>query len=164
MAKAKGNRKSAPTPSRARKKPAKRRTSAQNRRPAKRHEKVDAAIVRLESGNGSAGRGGGPRGHYWHIHLADTRVGYVYINELEESPFGKHASIQIHINQTHRGRGIGSVAYRLACEQSVHDVVIATMRKSNLASKHAAAQAGFKVVEDIKIPQLAMRWTRSQQQ
>jgi hypothetical protein len=169
MAKEKGKGKSSPKPSRARKKPAKRRpakgsASAQSRRPVKYHEKVDAAIVHLEAGKGSAGRGGGPGGHYWHIRLADTRVGYVYINELDESPFGKHASIQIHINQTHRSRGIGSVAYRLACEQSVHDVVIATMRKSNLASQHAAAQAGFQVVEDIKIPQLAMRWTRSQQQ
>jgi RimJ/RimL family protein N-acetyltransferase len=83
---------------------------------------------------------------------------------LDEAPFGEHASIQIHINQTHRGRGIGSVAYRLACEQSGNDEVIATMRKSNLASQRAAAQAGFKVIEDMKIPQLAMRWTRSQQQ
>ena len=169
MARAKEKGGNPPKPSRARKKPVKRRpakgtASAKSRRPAKHQEKVDAAIVRLEAGKGSAGRGGGTGGHYWHIHLVDTRVGYVYINELDEAPFGKHASIQIHINQTHRGRGIGSLAYRLACEQSVHDVVIATMRKSNLASQHAAAQAGFKVIEDMKLPQQAMRWTRSQQQ
>ena len=91
-------------------------------------------------------------------------MGYVYINVLDESPFGKHASIQIHINQTHRGRGIGSLAYGLACDRSGHDEVIATMRKSNMASQHAAAQAGFKVIEDMKIPQLAMRWTRSRHQ
>jgi hypothetical protein len=148
----------------ARRRPVKRSASAQDRRPAKRLERVDPAIMRLEAGKGSADRGGGPGGHYWHIHLGETRVGHVYINMLDEAPFGEHASIQIHINQTHRGRGIGSVAYRLACEQSGNDEVIATMRKSNLASQRAAAQAGFKVIEDMKIPQLAMRWTRSQQQ
>lgn len=146
-----------------RRRPAKRSTASKERRPSKHLDKVDPASVTLEAGKGSTDRGGGPGGHYWHIHLFDTRVGYVYINELDEAPFGKHASIQIHINQTHRGRGIGSVAYRLACEQSVHEVIIATMRKSNLASQRAAAQAGFKVIEDIKIPQKAMRWTRSQQ-
>ena len=144
--------------------PGEKKYDAQSRRPATRHKKVDPASVRLEPGKGSAGRGSGQDAHYWHIHLDETRVGHIYINVLDEAPFGKHASIQIHINQTHRGRGIGSVAYRLACEQSGHDVVIATMRKSNLASQRAAAQAGFKVVEDMKIPQLAMRWTRSQQQ
>jgi L-amino acid N-acyltransferase YncA len=167
MAKTKGKGSRPPKPSRARKKPAKRRPvkrskSEQDRRPAKHQEKVDAAIVRLEAGKGSAGRGGGSGGHYWHIHLAETRVGYVYINVLDEAPFGKHASIQIHINQTHRGRGIGSVAYRLACEKSSHDEVIATMRQSNVASQRAAVQAGFKVIDDMKIPQLAMRWNRLQ--
>lgn len=150
---------------RARKKPAKRRpvkrnAGAQNRRPRTPRTKVDPATVRIEAGKGSAGRGGGPGGHYWHIYVGETRVGYVYINVLDEPPFGKHASIQIHINQTHRGRGIGSVAYRLACEESSHNEVIATMRKSNTASQRAAAHAGFKLIEDTKIPQLAMRWTR----
>lgn len=145
----------------AKRRPAKRRATSQDRRPSKRLEKVDPGSVRLEAGKGSTDRGGGPGGRYWHIHLGDTRVGHVYINMLDEAPFGEHASIQIHINQTHRGRGIGSVAYRLACEQCGHDEVFATMRKSNIASQRAAAQAGFKVIEDMKIPQLAMRWTRA---
>jgi hypothetical protein len=168
MATGSGKRQSPPKPSRARKKlakrrPAKRSARAQSSRPAKEHKKVDPGSVRLEPGRGSAGRGAGPGGHYWHIYLIETRVGYVYVNALDEAPFGKHASIQIHINQSHRGRGIGSVAYRLACEQSGHDEVIATMRKSNVASQSAAAQAGFRVIDDMKISQLAMRWTRSRQ-
>lgn len=150
---------------RARKKPAKRRLAkrnagAQDRRPRTPRTPVDPATVRIEAGKGSAGRGSGPGGHYWHIYVGETRVGYVYINVLDEPPFGKHASIQIHINQTQRGRGIGSVAYRLACEQSRHDEVIATMRKSNTASQRAAAHAGFQVIEDAEITQLAMRWRR----
>jgi len=167
MAKAKGKEKNLPKPTRARNKPAKRisvkrvATTKNRRRPTKHQEKVDAAIVRLEPGKGSTGRGGGAGGYYWHIYLVDTRVGFVYINELDEAPFGKHASIQIHINQTHQGRGIGSLAYRLSCEQSAHDVVIATMRKSNFASQNAASRAGFKVIQDMKLTQQAMRWTRS---
>lgn len=148
----------------AKKRSAKRSTSAEDRRPRKRLERVEQASVRLEAGRGSAGRGSGPGGHYWHICFRETRVGYVFINVFDEAPFGKHASIQIHINQTHRGYGIGSVAYQLACEQSGHDEVIATMRKSNVASQRAAARAGFKAIEDVKVSQLAMRWTRSQQQ
>src|SRR5262245_18745601 len=140
MATARGNKKGSATPARRRRRrPAKRNAVAQDRRPAKRQKKVDPAAVRLGSGKGSAGRGSGPGGHYWHIYLGETRVGYVYINVLDETPFGKHASIQIHINQTHRGRGIGRVAYRLACEQGGYDEVVATMRKSNVASQRAAA-------------------------
>jgi RimJ/RimL family protein N-acetyltransferase len=83
----------------------------------------------------------------------------VYINVIEEAPFAQHASIQIHINQMHRGRGVGKIAYRLACEQSGHDTVVAHMRKSNVPSQRAAAAAGFVLVDDPTITQLAMRWT-----
>jgi len=145
------------------KRPARRYLPPNSRVPTKRREQVEPNKVRLEAGKGSSGRGSGPGGHYWHIYLDDARVGYVYINALDEPPFGKHASIQIHINGTHRGRGIGRVAYNLACEQSGHDEVIATMRKSNLASQRAAAQAGFSVIEDVKFSQMAMRWTRKPQ-
>jgi RimJ/RimL family protein N-acetyltransferase len=94
------------------------------------------------------------------VYAADKRAGYVYINVIDEPPFGRHPSIQIHINQSLRGRGIGKVAYRLACEQSRHDVVIAHMRKNNTASQRAAAAAGFVIVNDTTITQLAMRWSR----
>lgn len=121
---------------------------------------VDPNTIRLVAGKGSPVRGGGPYGHYWHIYTGERRAGYVYINLIDEPPFGKHASIQIYINQALRGRGIGKVAYRLACEQSQHDVVIAHMRKNNIASQRAAAAAGFVVVNDPRLSQLAMRWTR----
>lgn len=121
---------------------------------------VEPSTVRLVAGKGSYEQGGGPDGHYWHVYTGETRAGYVYINVIDEPPFGRHASIQIHVNQTLRGRGVGKVAYRLACEQSRHDVVIAHMRKNNVASQRAAAAAGFVVVNDPTITQLAMRWTR----
>ncbi len=131
------------------------------KRPAAAKSPIDPNTVRLVSGKGSPERGGGAGGHYWHIYAGDTRAGHVYINVIDEEPFGKHASIQIQVNKTLQGQGIGKVAYRMACEQSDHDVVFAHMRKNNLASQKAAAAAGFVVVNDPAISQLAMRWERN---
>ena len=124
-------------------------------------ERVDPKNVRLERGKGSRSRGGGPGGGYWHIHAGDRRVGFVYINVIDEPPFGEHASIQIQINKSDQGRGIGGVAYRLVCEASGHDVIYAHMRKSNIASRRAAEEAGFVVIEHPAVRQLAMRWERN---
>jgi hypothetical protein len=121
---------------------------------------IDPASIRLVVGTGSTDRGAGPGGHYWHIYAGDIRAGHVYINVIDEEPFGNHASIQIQVNKNLHGRGIGKVAYQMACEQSSHDVVVAHMRKSNIASQKAAGAAGFVVVNDPAITQLAMRWTR----
>lgn len=112
-------------------------------------------------GRGSPGRGGGHDGKYWHVHVGEERVGHVYLNVIDAEPVGVHASIQIQLNAASRGRGIGRVAYRLASEQSGHDVVYAHMRKSNVASRRAAEHAGFEVVEDPKVSQLLMRWIRA---
>jgi RimJ/RimL family protein N-acetyltransferase len=122
---------------------------------------VDPSSIRLERGKGSAGRGAGAGGRYWHIYQGDERVGNVYVNEIDEAPLGRHASLQIQINKAHQRRGIGKVAYRLASEDSGHDVVYAHMRKSNAGSRRAAQAAGYEVVEDDRIGQLLMRWTRS---
>jgi RimJ/RimL family protein N-acetyltransferase len=116
--------------------------------------------VRLEEGKGSRGRGEGPGGHYWHIHVGDRRVGNVYINLIDEEPVGLHASIQIQINKAQQGRGIGKIAYRLASEQSGHDTVYAHMRKSNVASRKAAEAAGYTSINDERVRQLLMRWNR----
>lgn len=121
------------------------------------HERVSEAQVRLERGRGSAGRGAG--GNYWRVLLDDKRAGHVFINDVDDDELGPHASIQIHLNEKSRGRGVGSVAYRLACEQSRYDVVYAHMRKSNTPSKRAAENAGFREV-DGEFRQLVMRWER----
>jgi len=122
---------------------------------------VDPSEIHLVQGKGSKGKGGDPGGHYWHIYVRETRAGFVFINSIDEKPFGKHASIQIKINTKLQNRGIGRVAYRLACEKSTYDTVFAHMRKSNLASKKAAEAAGFQVFRDHEISQLAMVWKRS---
>jgi RimJ/RimL family protein N-acetyltransferase len=122
---------------------------------------VDQSEIHLVQGKGSKGKGGDPGGHYWHIHVRETRAGFVFINWIDQKPFGTHASIQIKINTKLQNRGIGRVAYRLACEKSTYDTVFAHMRKSNLASKRAAEAAGFQVVSKDKISQLAMVWKRS---
>jgi hypothetical protein len=121
---------------------------------------VDPKDVRLERGTGGAGRGGGPGGGFWHIYVSDTRAGSVYINMIDEPPIGKHASIQIRVNQTWQGRGVGRVAYRLASEASDHNTVYAHMRKSNLASRASATHAGYLPIEDESVRQLIMVWKR----
>lgn len=105
--------------------------------------------IRLVVGKGSAEAGSGPGGEYWHIFEGSKRVGKVFVN-VTETPQGKHASLQIFINKTDQGRGIGSQGYRLACAQSKHRTLYAYMRKSNTASIRAAEKAGF--VVDTKNP------------
>ena len=80
---------------------------------------------------------------------------------IDEEPFGKHASIQIFLNKQAQGKGIGRIAYRMACEESEHDELYAHMRKSNEASKRAALAAAFEIVEDERINQFVMLWKRN---
>jgi len=145
-------------------KPVKRRSSAPSTanasvrtgtRPA-----VEPADVRLERGPGGSGRGGGPGGAYWHIYVGVARAGNVYINVIDEPPLGEHASIQIQINKSWQGRGVGRIVYSFACEASDHNRIYAHMRKSNIASRKAAEHAGFVVVDRVAIRQLLMVWTR----
>ncbi len=135
-------------------------TVTASKRPSSGKPPIDPSTLRLVAGKGGPNRGGGKGGHYWHIYAGETRAGHVYINVIDEEPFGKHASIQIQVNKNLHGRGIGRTAYRMACEQSGHDSVFAHMRKGNLASQRAASLAGFEVVNDPAVAQLAMRWTR----
>lgn len=119
---------------------------------------VTSQSVSLVKAKGSIERGGGPGGYYWHIKVSNKRAGYVFINIIKDEFFDQHPSIQIHINQSERGKHIGRIAYKMACEQSGYNKVYAHMRKSNIASKKAAEEAGFIVVDDNRIPQLAMVW------
>lgn len=119
---------------------------------------VNSQDVHLEQGKGSKGRGGDPGGFYWHIYVAEKRAGYVFINIIDEPPLSEHASLQISLNKTEQGKHIGRIAYRLACEQSEYDTVYAHMRKSNIASRRAAEEAGFQMVQDKDVSQLVMVW------
>lgn len=138
--------------------------SSVKKSPGAKRQPVEAERVELVAGKGAAGRGGGTGGHYWHIHVDGTRVGHIFINIIRDEHFGEHPSVQIHINQTHRGRQIGRAAYRLACEQSGYPTVYAHMRKSNTASRRAAEEAGFEPVTNAGIKQLSMIWRRKASQ
>lgn len=125
-----------------------------------KRDPVAAKDVTLVEGTGTVKHGGGPGGRYWHIYVGEERAGYIYINIITDESFGKHPSIQIFINKSDRGKQIGRVAYRLACEQSAYDTIYAHMRKSNLGSMRAAEEAGFTVVKRKALPQLSMVWRR----
>lgn len=117
----------------------------------------DVTLVRTK---GTAARGGGAGGEAWRVEAEGGRAGTVFINWIDEPPVGPHASIQIYLNKSSQGRGIGRIGYRKAVEASRYDVVYAHMRKSNLASRRAAEAAGF--VEDLRPghTQLLMVWRR----
>lgn len=112
--------------------------------------------MQIVSVPGTRGKGSGPGGEKWRIDVHSTRAGEVFINLIDEPPLGPHASIQIFLNVKSQGRGIGRVAYRKACEASQHDTVYAHMRKSNIASRRAAEEAGFVDVTPSGFIQLIM--------
>jgi RimJ/RimL family protein N-acetyltransferase len=118
---------------------------------------VAPELVRIVSTKGTAGRGGDAGGESWRIEVDGKRAGVVFINLIDEPPIGRHASIQIFLNATSQGRRIGRVAYRLACEASgAYDTIYAHMRKSNIASRRAAEEAGFTKAALPDQPQLIM--------
>ncbi|GLR45823.1 hypothetical protein GCM10007880_63410 [Mesorhizobium amorphae] len=121
---------------------------------------VAPELVLLSRTKGTPDRGGGPGGEAWKIEVGGQRAGIVFINQIDEPPVGRHASIQIYLNKPNQGRHIGRVAYRKACEASSYDEIYAHMRKSNLASRRAAEEAGFEVDLRPGAAQLLMRWTR----
>lgn len=124
---------------------------------------VDPAAVSLEATTGGADTGGGPGGEAWRIFLEGQSAGRVFINLIDEAPFGQHASIQIYLNTKSQGRGIGRLGYRRACEASSYDRIYAHMRKSNLASAKAAEAAGFVDVTPPGAIQKVMAWRRPNQ-
>lgn len=99
---------------------------------------------------------------YWHIYANNIRAGQVYIDMVDDPILGIHASIHIFLNKKSQGKGIGRVGYFQACVKSGLIKIYAHMRKSNLASKHAAIAAGFKEVTDEKFPQLVMLWEKAE--
>jgi RimJ/RimL family protein N-acetyltransferase len=123
-----------------------------------KRDPVKPQDIRLVEGKGSDKHGGGAGGHYWHIYNGDKRAGHIFINLISDEYIGPHASVQIFLNQAERGKQIGRIAYRLACEISGYDTVYAHMRKSNKASIRAAEEAGFAVVDNKDISQRTMVW------
>jgi RimJ/RimL family protein N-acetyltransferase len=145
---------------------AKRRAAHPTPKPRPRKAREDALAftaeqIQLVRTKGTAERGGGPGGEAWRIDADGKRAGVIFINQIDEPPVGPHASIQIYLNVPHQGRMIGRVAYRKACEASAYDTIYAHMRKSNVASRRAAEEAGFKDVTSPAGSQLLMMRRRS---
>jgi len=121
---------------------------------------VDPHAVTLLRTKGGAKTGGGPGGEAWQITVEGKSAGRVFINKIDEPPFGPHASIQIFLNVDSQGRGIGRLGYRRACETSAYDTIYAHMRKSNIASGRAAEAAGFVDATPAGAAQKVMVWRR----
>lgn len=121
---------------------------------------VPADAVHLVRTRGTPTRGGRLGGECWRIEVGGKRVGTVFINLIDEKPLGRHASLQIYLNLKNQGIGIGRIAYRLACEASEYPTIYAHMRKSNLASRRAAEEAGFVDMTPTSYQQLIMAWNK----
>jgi hypothetical protein len=121
---------------------------------------IDTKLVQIVPTKGAVGRGGGLGGESWRIEANGKRAGVIFINIIDKPPIGQHASIQIFLNIANRNKGIGTIAYKLACKNSKYDIIYAHMRKSNTASKRAAEKAGFKEITFPNYKQLIMIWQR----
>jgi RimJ/RimL family protein N-acetyltransferase len=142
-------------------KPTKRRATRPTPKPRVRKLRDNASAftteqIQLIRTKGTPNRGGGPGGEAWRIEADGKRAGIVFVNKIDEPPIGPHASLQIFLNVPLQGRKIGRIAYRKACEASAYDTIYAHMRKSNVASRRAAEEAGFKDVTPPNGSQLLM--------
>lgn len=124
-------------------------------------DKIDPASVILKPGKGTGRTGGGPGGRYWHVYVGNQRAGRAYINWHASGEELPHASITLELNIAFRGRGIGSFAFRRASELSGYNEVFATLRKENIASRHALERAGFVADPSWSGLQLRLVWRRS---
>ncbi|MBJ9110489.1 MAG: hypothetical protein KIC48_12575 [Citrobacter sp.] len=92
----------------------------------------------------------------WNIYYNRIKAGKVTIVHNRE-----RASINVQLNKSHQGLGIGKYIFHLACDNSHHDIIEAVMRKNNLASMHSALKAGFFELETKeKRSQRHMVWLR----
>jgi RimJ/RimL family protein N-acetyltransferase len=101
----------------------------------------------------------GGRRLYWRVLYLGQSAGRVSINCLEGSE-GVDASIDVQLNRQSRGRGIGTIVFRRACELSGLNDVVASIRKGNIASQIAAERAGFVPLEEQRSGELLMIWRR----
>jgi RimJ/RimL family protein N-acetyltransferase len=125
--------------------------------------KVSENEVILVEGKSSRKSHEGSTAYHWHIYLGNERVGRAIIHWVDLDSFAPHASITVELYIKNRGRGIGTIVFRRACELSQYNEVYASIRKSNIASRIAAERAGFKPVENWEGRELFMVWRRNPQ-
>lgn len=121
------------------------------------NEQVNYDSIKLIEGKVKKSNSSG-HDFYWHIYANAVRAGQVYIDFVENPVLGRHAAINIFLNQKSQSKGIGRIGYEQACKKSNLDTVYAHMRKNNLASKKAAKAAGFTEITDERFNQVVMIW------
>lgn len=129
-------------------------------KPPKGGPKIDPSKVELVQRPGPKDKGDGAGGEYWDVRVDDARAGEVFVNMIDEPPLGKHASMQIFLNVSNQGKGVGRAAYLKAAEASSHDPLYLHMRKSNHASRLAAEAAGFRDADLPGVTQLILKRTK----
>ncbi|NOU99481.1 GNAT family N-acetyltransferase [Paenibacillus planticolens] len=97
----------------------------------------------------------GKKENYWHIYYIDNRAGHVVIEKKSKETF---PLITVMLNKKNQGKGIGTIAFRRACELSTYQIIYANISKKNIASLVAAERAGFKIVKISRSGQLVLRW------
>lgn len=123
-----------------------------------RVDRVAEESVEIKAGKTT--RKAGLRLCKWHIYCEGTHVGRVSIMEEPPEAGMEVGAIDISIAKPHRGRGIGSLAYRLACLESGMDIIYARMRKNNIGSARAALKAGFTLSAETETTQSVLVWIR----
>lgn len=122
--------------------------------------RVDPAEVQLIAGRVIILKGGGKR-LYWHVFHAGKHAGHVSIDYHGTFGNPQDASIDVQLNKRSQGRGIGTLAFRRACELSGLPEVLASIRKGNHASRIAAERAGFFPLDEQPSGELLMVWRRT---
>lgn len=97
---------------------------------------------------------------YWHVLFQGKTAGHAFIDIVVHENGEMDPSITVELNRASRGRGIGTLAFRLACEASNLKRVYASIRKTNLASRIAVERAGFQFLSKDSSGSLTYEWVR----
>jgi RimJ/RimL family protein N-acetyltransferase len=154
-----------PLPNRAPRKPlrtrrANRRSTAPAEKPFARSAGPRATEKNVELVAGRAKAVPGGKRLLWHIFHRGRRAGRVSIYCVRRGE-RIDASIDVQLNQRSRGHGIGTIAFRRAAHDSGLPEVLASIRKSNVASRVAATRAGYVPLENQPSGELVLIWRRT---
>lgn len=92
----------------------------------------------------------------WKTKYNGIPCGYVKFKPYDNEIFKKHATVDIHITKTLRGRHIGRIALKLAIEASKHHLFVAYLAKSNIACERLLTSTGFTPAKIYTGKQLCM--------
>jgi len=101
---------------------------------------MNASQVRLEKMTSKEFEG-------WRIRFENRPAGFVKFRPQHDEIFKNHATVDFAVPRPLRGRHIGRIALQKAVRASKQRVLVAHLRKSNIASMRSLAAVGFKPVE-----------------